>query len=419
METQKIVNLLNGSVNENSKFATKKWYIIDNESKGNYSHHNPIKFLKKSIESSLCNYFDAYILVTGNINVAGGNDNTKVAFKNFAPLKDCRTEINDTFVDYADFINITMPMYNLIEYSDNSDTSGSLWNCKRDETIGNINLANDNCSSFKYKSNLIGNTDEDGANRKKENVRIACPLKYLSHFWRSLEMLLINCTVDISLKWIENFILSTAGTAATFKITDAKIYVPILTLKDEDNTKLSKLLSDGFKRSIHWNEYKVIPEKIYTTNENIIILIDPSWQEINRLFVLVYLNDATSTANSYREYFLPRIKIENYNIKIDGRNFYDQPINGSIKQYDEIRKISTGQGDDYTTGCLLDFSYLEKNYRLISADLSKQKSIRCRFKSNSTNYFTGKISQTAIIYYIYQKSEETILEFFKRATKVL
>ena len=151
METQKIVNLLNGSDNENSKFATKKWYIIDSESNGNYSHHNPIKFLTKSIESSLCDYSDAYILVTGNINVTGGDNNTKVAFKNCAPFKDCRTEINDTFVDYADFINIAMPMYNLIEYSDNySDTSGSLWNFKRDEIEGDVDLTIDNASSFNY-----------------------------------------------------------------------------------------------------------------------------------------------------------------------------------------------------------------------------------------------------------------------------
>ena len=139
METQKIVNLLNGSDNENSKFATKKWYIIDSESNGNYSHHNPIKFLTKSIESSLCDYSDAYILVTGNITVTriiSGypvqrkkpiDAATQVIFKNCAPFENCRTEINETFVDYADFINITMPMYNLIEYSDNySDTSGSL-----------------------------------------------------------------------------------------------------------------------------------------------------------------------------------------------------------------------------------------------------------------------------------------------------
>ena len=127
METQKIVNLLNDSNNENSKFATKKWYVIDSESKGVYSHENEIKFLTSSLESSLCDYSDAYILVTGNINVTGGDNNTKVVFKNCAPFEKCSTEIDGTLVDEANFINITMPMYNLIEYSDNySVTSASL-----------------------------------------------------------------------------------------------------------------------------------------------------------------------------------------------------------------------------------------------------------------------------------------------------
>ena len=133
METQKIVNLLNGSDNENSKFVAKKWYITDSESNGNYSHHNPIKCLAKSIKSSLCDYSDAYILVTGNINVIGGDNNTKVSFKNCAPFEKFSTEIDSTLADEADFINIKMPKYNLIEYSDiYSDTSGSLWNFKRD-----------------------------------------------------------------------------------------------------------------------------------------------------------------------------------------------------------------------------------------------------------------------------------------------
>ena len=159
METQKIVNLLNDSNNENSKFATKKWYVIDSESKGNYSHENPIKFLTSSLESSLCDYSDAYILVTGNITVTGGNANTKVAFKNCAPFKKCRTEINDE----AEHIKTTMPMYNLIEYSDNySDTSGSLWQFKRDEIEGNNDLTVDNSSSFKNKLNIIGNLSQTG-----------------------------------------------------------------------------------------------------------------------------------------------------------------------------------------------------------------------------------------------------------------
>ena len=158
METQKIVNLLNGSDNENSKFATKKWYVIDSESKGNYSHHDPIKFLTKSIESSLCDYSDAYILVTGNITVKRRNAAdtadialgaiTQVAFKNCVPFEKCSTEIDGTLVDEANFINITMPMYNLIEYSDNySDTSGSLWGFKRDEIDNNADVTHDDNAS--------------------------------------------------------------------------------------------------------------------------------------------------------------------------------------------------------------------------------------------------------------------------------
>ena len=127
METQKIVNLLNGSDNGNSKFATKKWYVIDSESKRYYSDENEIKFLTSSLESNLGDYSDAYVLVTGNITVTGGDANTKVTFKNCAPFRKCRAEINEAFVDDAEHINIAMPMYNLIEYSDNySDTSGSL-----------------------------------------------------------------------------------------------------------------------------------------------------------------------------------------------------------------------------------------------------------------------------------------------------
>ena len=114
METQKIVNLLNSSENEYSKFATKKWYVIDSESKGIYSHENPIKFLTSLLESSLCDYSDAYVLVTGNIAGVGADNNTKVAFKNCATFRKCRTEIHETFIDEAEHINIAMVMYNLI-----------------------------------------------------------------------------------------------------------------------------------------------------------------------------------------------------------------------------------------------------------------------------------------------------------------
>ena len=220
METQKIVNLLNDSNNENSKFATKKWYVIDSESNGNYSHHNPIKFLTKSIESSLCDYSDAYILVTGNITVVGADDNTKVAFKNCAPFRKCRTEINETFIDEAEHINIAMPMYNLIVYTDNySDTSGSLWGFKRDEIEGNVDLTVDNhipnnSTSFKYKSSII---------RNRNSVKIAVPLKYSSNLWRSLEMPLINCKAELSLTLDLSCVLCTLAGASTFTITNAKL----------------------------------------------------------------------------------------------------------------------------------------------------------------------------------------------------
>ena len=201
METQKFVNLWNGSDSENSRFATKKWYIIDSEANGNYSKDEEIKFLTRSIESSLCDYSDAYILVTGNITVTGGNANTKVVFENCAPFENCRIEINNTFVDYADFINIAMPMYNLTEYSDNySDTSGSSWGFKRDKVANNADMTNDdNAPSFKYKANLMIDPETNGT---KKGVKIAVPLKYLSYFWRSLEIPLINCKIVLSLKWI-------------------------------------------------------------------------------------------------------------------------------------------------------------------------------------------------------------------------
>ena len=113
------------------------------------------------------------------------------------------------------------------------------------------------------------------------------------------------------------------------------------------------------------------------------------------------------------------MKIKNYNIEIDGRTFYNQSINDSIKQYDEIRKISTGQGDNYTAGCLLDFAYFENDFRLITADLSKQKALDADPKAIQQIIFTGKTDNQIRVYYILEQSKETILEFSKGTTKVL
>ena len=143
--------------------------------------------------------------------------------------------------------------------------------------------------------------------------------------------------------------------------------------------------------------------------------------------MLAYNNTAGNgqvSVDSYKKYFLPRVKIDNYNIEIDGRNFYDQPINNSIKQYDEVRKIYTGQVDDYTTDCLLNYSYFRKNYRLFAADLSKQKALDADSRAIQQIIFTGKIKAAVantrvVIFYVLEKSKETILEFSKGTAKVL
>ena len=216
-----------------------------------------------------------------------------------------------------------------------------------------------------------------------------------------------------------NCVLCNLVGTSTFTITDAK--VPIVTLSTEGKVKLSKLLSEGFKRPVYWNKYKIIPKKTYGENDYIRELLDASYQWVKRLFVLAYRDRGganRATADFRRRYFHPRIKIENYNIEIDGRNFYGQPINDLIKQYDEVKKVSTGQCDEYTTGCLLDFAYFKKKkYRLIAADLSKQKALDADSRAIQQIIFTGKANAGAMIYYILEQSKEAILEFSKGTAK--
>ena len=158
-------------------------------------------------------------------------------------------------------------------------------------------------------------------------------------------------------------VLSSAGNSTKFEITDAKLHVPIVTLSTKDSANLTKQLNEGFKRSVYWNSYETKPAKVIEKWKNIYELLNASFQGVKRLFVLAYFiadggNDEAGI-KSNKKYFLPRGEIKNYNVLIDGRNFYDQPINDIIKQYDEIRKVSTGYGDDYTTGHLLEYAYLK------------------------------------------------------------
>ena len=256
MEHQKIINLLDDTTNQPSKFRTMNWVETNDELKGKYDKRNR-RFKTSMMRPDLCGCSDAYILVQGIINVpdtaagnaAVSNTNKNVIFGNCAPFTICITEINKVQVDDAQDIGIVMSMYTLIEYSDAySQTSGSLWQYYRDEPALEINNniidfhnGNINSTLFTSKQQITGETGNGGT----KVVDIIVPLKYLSKFWKTLEMPLINCKISLQLKWSKNCIL-VAGTAANqkpyFEIIDTKIYVPVVTLSTQGNVKLLKQL---------------------------------------------------------------------------------------------------------------------------------------------------------------------------------
>ena len=244
MEYQKIENLIDDTSNQPFKFRARNWVEINDESRGAYNVNSQIKFKTTMLKSSLCDYSDAYILVKGTISAnntaaagtAANNTNRKVIFKNCAPFTHCISEINNTQIDNAKDIDIVMPMYNLIEYNDNyAKTTGSLWQYCKDIPVRNSNdeiiqfTAGNLTDSFNFKVKITGRTGNDGT----KNVEIMVPLKYLSNFWRTLEMPLINCEVNLILTWSSTCVLSATNIPnqnATFAITDTKLYVPVATL---------------------------------------------------------------------------------------------------------------------------------------------------------------------------------------------
>ena len=238
-------------------------------------------------------------------------------------------------------------------------------------------------------------------------------------------MSLINCELHLELNWIEDCILSSAGDSAKFKVMDAKLQVPIVTLSTEDNVNPTKQLSDGFQRSAYWNSYQTLTAKVIEQGKGIYELLSASFQGVKRLFVLAYFIASNNEAGikSNRNYFFTRGEIKNYKVLIYGRSFYNQPIDNLIKQYDEARKVSTGKGDDYITGCLLDYAYFKDNYRLIAVDLSKKKSLDADPRAIQQTVFQGVVERAdntkTRLYTILEKSKETVLEFYKGAANVL
>ena len=249
--------------------------------------------------------------VNNNANNIRDKRNRPVILKNNAPFVSCITRINGELIEDADDLDIVMSMYNLLEYSKNyRKTIGSLYNYYRhelsddtdDNNFDNIKVVNSN--TFKYKNKIIGNTynvnaGADGKNGTQE-VELAMPLKYLGNFWRALNIPLISCEVSLELKWDKNCVITSleqrdigggnrdnAPTGATVAINDCKLYIPAVTLSKDDETKLLTNLKSGFKREIIWNKYRS-QMTTEVVNNNLNILIDPTFTNVNRLFVLAY-----------------------------------------------------------------------------------------------------------------------------------
>ena len=375
--------------------------------------HSQIKFKTSMLRSSLCDYSDAYILVKGKITITGaGDDATGI---HCAPFTNCIKDINKTQIDNAKDIDIVMPMYNLIEYSDNySKTSGSLWQHHRDEP--NNNLADS--ESLKSKIKIIKITGKAPVAGNEKDVEIMVPLKYVSNFWRTIEMPLINREVNFILTWSSTCVITNSTGAGTFKIRDTKLYVPVVTLSTQDNAKLLQQLKSCFQRTINWNKFLSKPE-LLRRDPNLIHLVESSFKGVNRLFILAFENGTERTSHS--GYYLPNVELKDYNIMINGEDFFDQPVKYYKVTYGNIRKIATGQGDDYTTGCLLDYPYFKDSYKMIAADLRQQQALDADTRENQQISFRTNLDRggNTRICFIFEEAKETRLDFSQGTVNVL
>ena len=408
------------------------------------------------LRSNLCDYSDAYILVKGTITVTspGVNNNANnkrdkrnrpLTLKNNAPFVSCVTRINGELIEDANDLDIVIPMYNLLEYSKNyRKTIGSLYTYYRDElsddaddnNFDNIKVVNS--ESFKYKNKITGNTynvdadddDYDVNKNGKQEIELAIPLKYLGNFWRALNIPLISDEVSLELKWNKNCVITSlekrevdAGppvvrdnspTGATLAINDCKLYIPVVTLSKDDEIKLLTNLKSRFKREIIWNKYRsqMTTEAI---NNNLNILIDPTFTNVNRLFVLAYQN--VDDRQSYDEFYLPKVMIKGYNVIIDKLAFFDLPIKTEEEAYEKI--IDIGRNNEYTTGNLLDYVYFKKYYKLIAIDLSKQQVLQENEDLIQQINFIGKLEEADNVFIIIEKKESTVLEFSQNFANVI
>ena len=280
-----------------------------------------------------------------------------------------------------------------------------------------INISIRISKSFDYKTEITGSLD--AGEDEKEDVTIAIPLKYLGNFWRSLDIPLINCEITLILSWCKECVLVgrafrgppaaaanriNSPTSARFEITDCKLYVPVVTLSAENDSKLLEQLKSGFRRSIKWNKY-MSQMSNQNKNNNLNYLIDPTFSNVNRLFVLSFENEDDRT--SYYEYSLPSVEIKDYNVLIDENAFFELPIKNIEETYEKIIRITDHSGY-YTRGNLLDYEYFKEHYKLIAIDLSKQIELENKDIKQQIN-FIGNLERDdgAVMFFIIEKSEET------------
>ena len=358
MGCNKITNLLGKPTeDEIPKFTTIKWIEIFDQSDGTYNKNKGIRFKTSQLKNDLCDFNDGYIVATGKVTATDPdsadddiNYDRTIALKNSAPFISFTLKINSQLIEDAQDLDIVTPMYNLLYYSKNfRKTTGSFWNYYPDmpgfKHVGNNErtrifypVSNNYSKSFDYKTKLVGKLP-DGED-KLEDIKIVVPLKNLSNFVFNLNFLLINAEIELILKWSEDCVLTEKATreekAATlnppqdrapavyvlsdlqFSIIDCKMYVPVVTLQTRYQNQLYKDIKTGISIDFKWSKY--ISQMInQTATNNLNFLIDPTFNNVNRLFVLAFPNE--EDRRSFSKYYTPTVEIKDYNVIIDGESY--------------------------------------------------------------------------------------------------
>ena len=272
--------------------------------------------------------------------------------------------------------------------------------------------------------------DYDANKKKHKKVEIAVPLKYLCNFWKTLHIPLTNCEVSLNLSWFPNCVITSlekrlvtaaqgdnatvyddSPTNAIFKITVCKLCVPAVTSSAENDNKLSEQLKTGFKKTIKWNKYRSEMSN-QTKNNNLNYLIDPTFTNVNRLFVLSFENENDRT--SFSKYYVPKVEI---NVLIDGKPFFEIPVKNKEEAYEQI--IEMNKNNDYTTGNSLDYEYFKDHYQLIAIDLSKQIELE-KFDLKQQINLIGRLEENnATMFFIIEKKEGTTFDFSQNSAVVV